>query len=59
MRKISRWYDVDVEYASGVDNMRFGGTVSRYANIGQVLSKLELTNTIHFKIDGRRILVMK
>jgi len=59
MKKISRWYDVDVEYEKGIENMRFGGTVSRYANISMVLRKLELTNTIHFKIDGRRILVMK
>jgi transmembrane sensor len=59
MKKICRWYDVEVEYEKGIENMRFGGTVSRYANIDQVLNKLELTNTIHFKIDGRRIMVMK
>jgi transmembrane sensor len=59
MKKISRWYDVDVEYENGIEHARFGGTVSRYADISQVLHKLELTNTIHFKIDGRRIMVMK
>jgi transmembrane sensor len=59
MRKISRWYDVDVEYKEDLGDMRFGGSVSRFTDIQQVLRKLELTNTIHFKIEGRRIIVMK
>lgn len=59
MKKISRWYDVDIVYTDDVSDMRFGGTVSRFADINKVLSKLQLTNTVHFKIDGRRILVMK
>lgn len=59
MKKISRWYDVDIVYNDDVSDMRFGGTVSRFADINKVLSKLQLTNTIHFKIEGRRIIVMK
>ncbi|MEO6520108.1 MAG: FecR domain-containing protein [Mucilaginibacter sp.] len=59
MKKISRWYDVDVEYMGELDNIRFGGSVSRFTDIQQLLRKLELTNTIHFKINGRRIIVMK
>ena len=59
MKKISRWYDVDIVYNDDVSDIRFGGTVSRFADITKVLSKLQLTNTVHFKIDGRRILVMK
>lgn len=59
MNKIARWYDVEVFYESGLKPMRFGGTVSRYSDLQKVLKKLELTNTIHFKIEGRRITVMK
>ncbi|PWG79702.1 FecR family protein [Pararcticibacter amylolyticus] len=59
MNKIARWYDVEITYESGLKTMRFGGTVSRYSDLQMVLKKLELTNTIHFKIDGRRITVMK
>lgn len=59
MNKIARWYDVDVVYESGLKKMRFGGTVSRYTDLQDVLRKLELTNTIHFKVEGRRITVMK
>lgn len=59
MNKISRWYDVDVIYRDDVKDIRFGGSVSRFSDIEKVLNKLELTNTIHFKIEGRRIYVMK
>lgn len=59
MKKIARWYDVEVVYRDDVDDLRFGGTVSRFTDIQKVLSKLELTSTINFKIDGRRIIVMR
>lgn len=60
MRRISRWYDVDVVFAADVDkNQLFGGGVSRYSNVSVVLEMLESTKSIHFKIEGRRIFVMK
>jgi transmembrane sensor len=59
MRKVSRWYDVDVVYKDVDKDLQFGGTISRYESVSQVLDKLELTGGIHFKIEGRRILVMK
>jgi len=59
MRKLSRWYDVDVAYNTGnLSEKVFTGTVSRYENIAEVLRMLELTGTIHFKVTGRRITVM-
>jgi transmembrane sensor len=58
MRKISRWYDVDVIYACDTSGKDFGGTVSRFKNVSDVLRMLELTGTVHFKVDGRRIIVM-
>jgi transmembrane sensor len=58
MRKISRWYDVDVEYSGNVDEGNFGGTTSRFNSITGVLKSLELTGTVHFKVQGRRITVM-
>jgi len=59
MRKIARWYDVDVVYEGDKPKDRFGGTVSRFSNVSQVLRKLELTNKIHFRIEERRIIVTK
>lgn len=59
MRKISRWYDVSVEYHGPISEEEFNGTISRTKNISQVLEMLEDTKSVHFKIEGRRIIVMK
>ncbi len=60
MRKISRWYDVDISYEMGVDkDKKFGGDVSRYDDVSKVLRKLQLTGGVRFKIEGRRIVVAK
>jgi transmembrane sensor len=58
MRKLSRWYDIEPEYASNVSEVGFGGSVSRNKNISEVLKVLELTQAVHFKIEGRRIKIM-
>lgn len=58
MRKISRWYDVDVVCPPEMEKMPFAGTVSRSKNIKQALRIMELTESIHFKVEGRRITVM-
>jgi len=59
MRKLSRWYDVDVHYADTVSTEGMNGRVSRNKNISQVIKALEATKTVHFKVEGRRVLVMK
>lgn len=59
MRKISRWYDVDVVYEGKISEDRFGGSVSRFSDVTKVLRKLELTNKVHFRIEERRIIVTK
>lgn len=59
MRRISRWYDVEVVFEGKVPNDKFGGTVSRFSNVSKVLSKLELTNKVHFRIEERRIIVTR
>lgn len=58
MRKIARWYDVEVEYKGNMKGKLFSGTVSRFGQVDEVLDMLELTGTVTFKIEGRRILVM-
>lgn len=59
MRKVSRWYDVDIVY-KGVDvNELYWGSISRYDNISKVLKKLSVTGGITFKIEGRRIIASK
>jgi transmembrane sensor len=57
MRDIERWYDVTVVYEGDFSDKRFEGSVSRFKNVSEILRKFELTNSIHFKIEGRRITV--
>lgn len=57
MRKISRWYNVDVDLQGNVAQRTFTGTVSKYENISGVLETLELTNLLHFEITGNRLTV--
>lgn len=67
MRRVARWYNVDVVYDQGVDKTQaFGGGVSRFENVSKVLKKLELTGGVHFKLSQgdvagqeRRITVTK
>jgi transmembrane sensor len=58
MNKIARWYDVDVQFTADMRGKTYGGNISRFKDVKEVLKTMELTRTIHFKIDGRRILVM-
>jgi hypothetical protein len=60
MRKVARWYDVEISYAGNVDpSQRFGGKISRYKNLSSALKIMELTGNIHFKVEGRRVTVMQ
>ena len=58
MRKVSRWYNIEVDYQGNLSNKDFVGTISRDKNISELLKMLELTGAIHFKVDGRRVTVM-
>jgi ferric-dicitrate binding protein FerR (iron transport regulator) len=59
MNKISRWYDVDIEYKGKVPEKSLWGTVSRFENVSEVLDMLASTGIIHFQLEGRRIIVME
>jgi transmembrane sensor len=59
MRQISRWYDVDIVYKDDVSSKKVWGSINRFSEISKVLGILELTGKINFKVEGRRIIVMK
>lgn len=60
MSKIARWYNVEVVYQAKPDpNLAFGGKILRSKNLSAVLGIMELTGNVHFKIEGRRVVVMK
>lgn len=58
MNQIERYYDVEVEFRDDVP-YRFVAKISRDVNVSAFLQKLELTNLIHFNIEGKKIIVMK
>jgi len=58
MRKISRWYNIEVEYRGNIRYRKFAGKISRFDNIEQILQVMEKTQVIHFEIKGRRVIVM-
>lgn len=59
MRKVARWYDVDVVYETDTKNITYEGSISRFKNVSELLHKFELTGSLKFKLEGRRITVMK
>ncbi|MGN8057691.1 FecR family protein [Pedobacter sp. 22163] len=59
MRKLSRWYDIEVSFQGPMSSEGFNGKISRYKNISQALKMLEQTGAVHFEIKGRRISVTK
>jgi transmembrane sensor len=59
MRKLSRWYNIEVVYEKGAGSERFNGRISKNNHISKVLSALQTTKTIHFKVEGRRVTVMQ
>ncbi|MBE8712473.1 FecR family protein [Sphingobacterium hungaricum] len=58
LERVSRWYDVDILYVNNsAKQVQFNGEISRYANVGEVLSLLEKTSNIKFAIINRIIQV--
>ena len=58
MKKVSRWYDVDVVYQGNFNDLKFGGTFYRSKSIEELLQHLESVGNIHLTTKGRRIIVM-
>lgn len=58
MRQVERWYDVDVIYNGTKPEGHYRGEVPMNVNASEMLKVLEVSG-IHFKIDGKRIIVEK
>ncbi|WP_152542463.1 FecR family protein [Pedobacter sp. V48] len=55
MKQAARWYDVDIQYQGQPITKRFGGNISKYKNISELLENLKLTGGINYRIEGRRV----
>jgi transmembrane sensor len=58
MHQVARWYNVDVVYDSPVSG-HFVADIPRNSPLSQVLKLLELTDQVHFKLEGRKITVTR
>ncbi len=58
MRKVSRWYNVEVVFEGDVAEKEIGGMISRYENISPVLELLKATKAINYKLEGKRVVIM-
>ena len=58
MRKLSRWYDITVEYAPKTDNnQRFSGQIDKHLPLSQVLEGLMQTKA-RFRIEANRKVII-
>jgi transmembrane sensor len=60
MRKIARWYDVEVVYETNIpDQIESGGWIKRSRELSKVLGAIQRSGQVQFKIEGRKIYVSK
>jgi ferric-dicitrate binding protein FerR (iron transport regulator) len=58
MRQVVRWYDAEIVYENRSSD-HFNADVSRDVPVSKLLHILELTNRVHFKIENKKIVVLK
>ncbi|PTT01551.1 hypothetical protein DBR11_07035 [Pedobacter sp. HMWF019] len=51
MRKLSRWYDMDVVYEKGISDETLSGQISRNKKLSEVLQLLSLSGDFNYKLD--------
>lgn len=59
MRKVARWYNVEVTFRDGTEKLIFMGAVSRNKKISSVLNYFKSTETVDFILKNNRIIVIK
>lgn len=58
MRQVARWYNVEINY-EGKPNHHFNATIYRKEPVEKLLHYLEQTNEVHFRVEGKRIVVSR
>ena len=58
MRQLSRWYDIEIVYRTVPDKTPLGGNINKNLELADVLSLLQASGTNHFKIEGKKVLVL-
>jgi hypothetical protein len=56
MRQTSRWYDIEVSYASPPSQVLYKGRISRNVNLSEMLSMIKYMG-INYTFDGRKLTI--
>lgn len=60
MRKIARWYNLEIVVSPALKETSIWGSVSRYDDFSKVLKLIQMAEeNIKFKVEGRRVEIMK
>lgn len=60
MKKIARWYDLEVSYADeATQNILVGGSISKYENASKVFEMIEKAGDVHISIAGKKVHINK
>lgn len=57
MRQLGRWYNVEVSYTGAAGTDKFTGEIDRSISLAKLLDHLARSR-VHFKIEGRKLIVM-
>jgi ferric-dicitrate binding protein FerR (iron transport regulator) len=58
LREVARWYDVEIVYETTPGTELYGGGIARKLNLENVLTLLEGSGFNHFRIEGRKVIVL-
>ena len=58
MKKISRWYDVEVVYKGNMDHINIEGNYSRAKGLNSLLKNIEMLDKVDFSVKERRVTVI-
>ena len=58
MREVERWYNVQVVYEATITS-HFVADIPRNVPLSQLLQLLEATGQVHFRIEGKKVIVMQ
>lgn len=58
LREVARWYDVDIVYQANPGAELYGGGIGRDLQLADILALLEGNGYNHFRIEGRKVIVL-
>ncbi|WP_256005178.1 FecR family protein [Pedobacter deserti] len=59
LKEVARWYSIEVIQLADHKDLRLSGTISRTKNLSTVLRALEMTGNITFRVEGKKVYVVK